>query len=102
MEAQTHLAMIEELQAHFDGVDSKAERALRTGPAFKGSSTMGMATPEVYTRLDRWATAPMDKPFQGADGGTSLKEWTVTMKEQAGYCSENLQKAMEDVERSPI
>ena len=78
-------------------VEAKADLALRSGTRGPGGSSS--INHEMGKRLDRWATGTTDRPFQGADGNVTLKEWTQAMKDSAGYCAEALQKAMEDVER---
>ena len=83
--AQEHRSTHESLEA----LHSKLSRQ---------SGTIGANTVshEVAKRLDRWATGTTDKTFQGADGPISLREWVQNMKDSAGYCTEVLQKAMED------
>ena len=54
---------------------------------------------EALKRLDRWATGQAEHPFLGIEDSQGLKNWTQTMKEQAAYCSEALQMAMQRCER---
>ena len=42
-----------------------------------------------------------EKTFAGGDDAAGLREWAETMKERAGYGSEELQMARQKAERAP-
>ena len=98
--AQEHVAMhsaMEQITSRLDFLEAKVDQAARGNT--RGPGGIGSIGYEASKRLDRWATGTSDKPFQGTSGSTSLREWVQAMKDGAGYCVEELQRAMEETER---